>query len=111
MSLKEIVISNWDGEKFIDRLYQSFDKSLYMIQTDGSRYSGAIKTIFVRGEYGTTKVSFSEDGRWFNSSGLPIKKPDHVDEKSEINKLKSELKKLEAEAKFKALKLKITKGR
>ena len=76
---KEIHLANWDGEKFIDRLYQSFDKSIYMIQADGSTYYGAIKTITTKGKFGMTQVSFTEDNRWFDRSGMPIPKPDHID--------------------------------
>lgn len=107
---KEIYLANWDGEKFIDRLYQSFDKSIYMIQADGSTYYGAIKTITTKGKFGMTQVSFTEDNRWFDRSGKPIPKPDHIDSKSEIKKLKAEIKQKELDHKFTALKHKINGG-
>ena len=98
------VVSNFVNDKWIDRLYQRFNKSIYLIQKDGTEYKGAIKTKKFSGK----TYSFTEDGRWFDSSGLPIEAPSSVDLKTEISTLKSEIKQRERDSKFQALKSTLT---
>ena len=98
------VVSNFVNDKWIDRLYQRFNKSIYLIQKDGTGYKGAIKTKKFSGK----TYSFTEDGRWFDSSGLPVKAPSSVDLKAEISTLKSEIKQRERDFKFQALKSTLT---
>lgn len=43
--MKEIIISNIIDDVFIDRIYQNFNKSLILINKDGSEYLGKIKTL------------------------------------------------------------------
>ena len=98
------VVYNFVNDKCIDRLYQRFNKSIYLIQKDGTEYKGAIKTKKFSGK----TYSFTEDGRWFDSSGLPVKAPSSVDLKAEISTLKSEIKQRERDFKFQALKSTLT---
>jgi len=85
------VVSNFVNDKWIDRLYQRFNKC-------------AIKTKKFSGK----TYSFTENGRWFDSSGLPVEAPSSVDLKTEISTLKSEIKQRERDSKFQALKSTLT---
>ena len=98
------VISNFMNDKWIDRLYQRLNGKVYLIQKDGKEYKGAIQTKKFSGK----TFSFTEDGRWFDRSGLPVAKPSEADTKVEISILKSEIKKREEDKKFQALKNKLT---
>lgn len=98
------VVSNFINEQWIDRLYQTLHGKVYLIQKDSTEYKGAIKTKKFSGK----TFSFTEDGRWFNSSGLPVAKPFEADTKAEISILKSEIQKREVDKKFQDLKSKIT---
>ena len=98
------VVSNFVNEQWIDRLYQTLQGKVYLIQKDSTEYKGAIKTKKFLGK----AFSFTEDGRWFDSSGLPVAKPSEADTKAEISILKSEIQKREVDKKFQDLKSKIT---
>ena len=98
------VVSNFVNEQWIDRLYQTLHGKVYLIQKDSTEYEGAIKTKKFLGK----SFSFTEDGRWFDSSGLPVAKPSEADTKAEISILKSEIQKREEDKKFQDLKSKIT---
>ena len=98
------VVSNFVNEQWIDRLYQTLHGKVYLIQKDSTEYKGAIKTKKFSGK----SFSFTEDGRWFDSSGLPVAKPSEADTKAEISILKSEIQKREEDKKFQDLKSKIT---
>ena len=43
--MNNIIISNFINERFIDRIYMNFNKTLKLINKDGSTYTGQIKTI------------------------------------------------------------------
>ena len=103
-----IHLANYIKDKWIDTLYCTFSGRVYLIQADGSEYDGAIKQISILGKYGRTRVSFTEDGRWFDNAGMPIDKPESIDAKTEINRLKAEVKQQKYDAKFKAYKNLVT---
>ena len=98
------VVSNFINDKWIDRLYQTLQGKVYLIEKDSTEYTGAIKTKKFSGK----TYSFTEDGRWFDSSGFPVAKPSEADTKAEISNLKSEIQKREEDKKFQALKNKLT---
>jgi|TARA_B100000035_G_scaffold65093_1_gene52901 hypothetical protein len=102
--MTNIHLANYIKDKWIDRLYCTLHGKVYLIQADGSEYNGAIKTKKFSGK----TFSFTEDGRWFDRSGLPVEKPSEADTKAEISILKSEIKKREEDKKFQDLKNKIT---
>ena len=102
--MTNIHLANYIKDKWIDRLYCTLHGKVYLIQADGSEYNGAIKTKKFSGK----TFSFTEDGRWFDRSGLPVEKPSEADTKAEISILKSEIKKREQDKKFQDLKNKIT---
>ena len=99
------VVSNFINDKWIDRLYQTLQGKVYLIQKDSTEYKGAIKTKKFSGK----TYSFTEDGRWFdNGQGLPVQNHLKLITKVEISILKSEIKKREEDKKFQALKNKLT---
>ena len=98
------VVSNFVNEQWIDRLYRTLHGKVYLIQKDSTEYKGAIQTKKFSGK----TFIFTEDGRWFDRSGLPVAKPSEADTKVEISILKSEIKKREEDKKFQALKNKLT---
>ena len=102
--MTNIHLANYIKDKWIDRLYQTLQGKVYIIQKDSTKYKGAIKTKKFSGK----TFSFTEDGRWFNRSGFPVAKPSEADTKVEISILKSEIKKREENKKFQALKNKLT---
>jgi len=102
--MTNIHLANYIKDKWIDRLYCTLHGKVYLIQADGSEYNGAIKTKKFSGK----AFSFTEDGRWFDRSGLPVAKPFEADTKAEISILKSEIQKREEDKKFQDLKSKIT---
>jgi len=102
--MKEVVLSNFIQDKWIDRLYCTLHGKVYLIQKDGSEYDGAIGEISILGKSGKTRVRFTEDGRWFDQGGMPIDKPSSVDAEKEINRLKAENDRQKREAKFEAYK-------
>ena len=102
--MTNIHLANYIKDKWIDRLYCTLHGKVYLIQKDGSEYNGAIKEISILGKYGRTRVSFTEDGRWFDNAGMPIDKPASVDAEKEINRLKAENDRKKRDAKFEAYK-------
>ena len=98
------VVSNFVNDKWIDRLYQTLQGKIYLIQKDGTEYKGAIQTKKFSGK----TYSFTEDNRWFDKSGLPVQAPSSVDLKNEISTLKSEVIQRERDSKFQALKSNLT---
>ena len=98
------VVSNFVKDKWIDRLYQTLQGKVYLIQKDSTEYKGAIKTK----KFSSKTYSFTEDNRWFDRSGLPVQAPSSVDLKIEISTLKSEIKQKERDSKFQNLKSTLT---
>jgi len=85
----EIVVSNLvgQGEIAIDRLYMGFPNKIYVINKDFSDYKGEItkRSILVKGTEGKFRshVYKTQDGRWFDRSGMPISKPDSLERDDE----------------------------
>ena len=80
------LLSNLDfNDKYVARMYERFDRRVYIVEADGSHYPGKItKRKFYRrykDEVGKDKPGFwtyfyeCEDGRWFDGSGLICEKP------------------------------------
>ena len=86
---RTVIESNHMGGRWIDRLYQTgVTESLELINKDSTRYNGKIyrRRLTVSGLDGQNffAVAYeSADGRWFDNSGMPIKKPAAMIEDSE----------------------------
>ena len=85
----EVVGSNLIGpdDTALDRLYMGYNNSVYVINKDFTKYQGTIirKTILVEGIVGNFRshVYKTQDGRWFDRAGLPIKKPTSIEQEDE----------------------------
>lgn len=86
---KTIIESNHMGGKWIDRLYQlGVTEAVELINKDSTRYRGKIHRRRVtmqntEGQNFFATAYESADGRWFDNSGMPMKKPSLVIEDSE----------------------------
>ena len=79
------LLSNMVGEEYVARMYERFDRSVYVVEADGSHYRGKItrRKYYRRykDECGRYKPGFwsyfyeCEDGRWFDGSGWVCEKP------------------------------------
>lgn len=85
------VESNYINEKYIDRIYSGYNQMPRLIQADGSVYTGKIykksrprPRIDGSGNFKQT-IYVTADDRWFDNSGIPIEKPNTVDEEIENN--------------------------
>ena len=89
-----IVVSNQYGEDeqgnpiYIDRMYgTNLGKGHRLVQKDFTEYKGKIKTRRVRRV--TEKGNFwqyftvTEDGRWFDNSGMPCEQPQNLEPEKE----------------------------
>jgi hypothetical protein len=95
-----------DGDEFvlIDRFYGGLFKSdARLVQVDGTTYKGHIKTVNTRHAI----YSVTEDGRWFNSSGMPVICPKDLDANAKLKEVQAESKKIEEDKKYKELKMKV----
>ena len=78
---RTVIESNHMGGKWIDRLYQlGVTEAVELINKDSTKYKGRIfrRRISLQNEEGQNFFASayeSADGRWFDNSGLPIKKP------------------------------------
>ena len=98
------VVSNFINDKWIDRLYCKLTNQFILFKKIALNIKELSKQI---SNSQNKTYSFTEDGRWFDSSGLPVEAPSSVDLKTEINKLKSEIKQRERDF-FQALKSTLT---
>jgi len=78
-----------NGES-VDRIYGSPASGGHMrlMQADYTEYKGGItkKSITKKDTHGNNFRSFvyvTDDGRWFDRAGMPIQKPNEVDESTE----------------------------
>ena len=81
---RTVIESNHMGGRWIDRLYQQgVTDSMELINKDSTLYRGRVhrRRLTVSGPDGQNffAVAYeSADGRWFDNSGMPIKKPTDV---------------------------------
>ena len=95
--MANIVVSNFINERWVDRLYQNFNKSVYLLKPDGTVDPCKVKKV-------KSKYYLTSTGKWFNSAGLRIDEPAGLDKRQELNKFHGELKQAEIDAKFQKLK-------
>lgn len=86
---RTVIESNHMGGRWIDRLYQlGVTEAVELINKDSTRYQGKVyrRRITVhntKGENFFAVAYESADGRWFDNSGMPMKKPTDVVKDSE----------------------------
>ena len=79
------LLSNRVGDEYVARMYERFDRSVYVVEAAGSHYRGKItrRKYYRRykDECGRYKPGFwsyfyeCDDGRWFDGSGWSCEKP------------------------------------
>ena len=90
---------------YIDRIYGGLNGVNRLIQKDGSNYKGYLKTFKI----GVSTFTLTEDGRWFDNSGMPCQCPNGVNEKDKLSSLRAELSRVNAEKKWQEYKNKVFK--
>ena len=88
MSSNTIIVSNnvGAGGVPVDRIYGGTAGRVRLVQADYTEYKGNItkKRIFKKskldGSNITTYIYVTDDGRYFDNGGLPILKPDTIEE-------------------------------
>ena len=84
VSTRTVIESNYMGGRWIDRLYKlGTTDSVELINKNSTLYRGKIsrKRISLQNTEGQNffAVAYeSADGRWFDNSGMPMKKPTDV---------------------------------
>jgi hypothetical protein len=95
--MANVVISNFINERWVDRIYQTFSKTPYVLKPDGTIENCKIKKV-------KSKYYLTSTGKWFNNAGLRIDEPAGLDIKAERSKFDSEIKQADLDAKFIKLK-------
>ena len=90
---------------YIDRIYGGLNGISQLVQKDGSNYKGYLKTFKI----GVSTFTLTEDGRWFDNSGMPCQCPDGVKTKEKLSILRAELSRVNADKKWQDYKRKVFK--
>ena len=90
---------------YIPRIYGGLNGVSNLVEKDGSNYKGYLKTFKI----GSQTFTLTENGRWFDNSGMPCQCPDGVKTKEKLTILKAELNRLDGEKKWQDYKRKVFK--
>ena len=90
---------------YIDRIYGGLNGISQLVQKDGSNYKGYLKSFKI----GVSTFTLTEDGRWFDNSGMPCQCPKTVTTRVKQRELKAELSKLNEDRKWQDYKRKVFK--
>ena len=90
---------------YIPRIYGGLNGVKTLVEKDGSTYKGYLKTFKI----GVSTFTLTENGRWFDNSGMPCQCPDGVKTKEKLTILKAELNRLDGEKKWQDYKRKVFK--
>lgn len=88
MSNNTLIVSNHigPGGEPADRIYGNLNGKVRLVNADYTDYKGNIKKkrIFkksaIDGANITTHIYVTDDGRYFDNGGMPILKPDNIEE-------------------------------
>ena len=92
---------------YIARIYGGLNGKSTLVEKDGSNYKGYLKTFKI----GSQTFTLTENGRWFDNSGMPCQCPEGVNEKDKLSILKAERVRLDGERKWQDYKRKVFKNR
>ena len=92
---------------YIPRIYGGLNGVKTLVEKDGSNYKGYLKTFKI----GVSTFTLTENGRWFDNSGMPCQCPNGVKTKEKLTILKAELNRLDGEKKWQDYKRKVFKNR
>ena len=90
---------------YIDRIYGGLNGVKTLVEKDGSIYKGYLKTFKI----GVSTFTLTENGRWFDNSGMPCQCPKTVTTRVKQRELKAELSKLNEDRKWQDYKRKVFK--
>ena len=90
---------------YIPRIYGGLNGVNKLVEKDGSNYKGYLKTFKI----GVSTFTLTENGRWFDNSGMPCQCPNGVKTKEKLTILKAELNRLDGEKKWQDYKKKVFK--
>ena len=96
-STRTVIESNHMGGRWIDRLYKlGTTDAVELINKDSTLYKGRVyrRRISLQNTEGQNffAVAYeSADGRWFDNSGMPIKKPNNITKELEEESLDTDI--------------------
>ena len=90
---------------YIDRIYGGLNGVKTLVEKDGSNYKGYLKSFKI----GVSTFTLTEDGRWFDNSGMPCQCPKTVTTRVKQRELKAEHSKLNEDRKWQDYKRKVFK--
>ena len=90
---------------YIPRIYGGLNGVKTLVEKDGTNYKGYLKTFKI----GVSTFTLTENGRWFDNSGMPCQVPNGVKTKEKLSLLKAELSRLDGEKKWQDYKRKVFK--
>ena len=90
---------------YIPRIYGGLNGVKTLVEKNGSNYKGYLKSFKI----GVSTFTLTENGRWFDNSGMPCQWPDGVKTKEKLTILKAELNRLNGEKKWQDDKRKVFK--
>jgi len=97
VSTRTVIESNHMGGRWIDRLYKlGTTDAVELINKDSTLYRGRVyrRRISLQNTEGQNffAVAYeSADGRWFDNSGMPIKKPTNITKELEEESLDTDI--------------------
>ena len=90
---------------YIPRIYGGLNGVKTLVEKDGSNYKGYLKTFKI----GSQTFTLTENGRWFDNSGMPCQCPKGVTTRVKQRELLAELNRLDGEKKWQDYKRKVFK--
>ena len=90
---------------YIPRIYGRLDGKFTLVEKDGSNYKGYLKTFKI----GVSTFTLTENGRWFDNSGMPCQVPKGVKTADKLSILRAELSRVNADKKWQDYKRKVFK--
>jgi hypothetical protein len=90
---------------YIPRIYGGLNGVKTLVEKDGSNYKGYLKSFKI----GSQTFTLTENGRWFDNSGMPCQCPKTVTTRVKQRELLAELSRLDGEKKWQDYKRKVFK--
>ena len=90
---------------YIARIYGGLNGVKTLVEKNGSNYKGYLKTFKI----GSQTFTLTENGRWFDNSGMPCQCPNGVKTADKLSILRAELSRINADKKWQDYKRKVFK--
>ena len=92
---------------YIPRIYGGLNGVKTLVEKNGSNYKGYLKSFKI----GSQTFTLTENGRWFDNSGMPCQCPNGVKTRVKQRELLAELSRVNADKKWQDYKRKVFKNR